>query len=137
MAKCFVTGIELAIREAFVLDTSAAHRALLNLRHRVCSLERLIAQFSHYDEVEVYDVRRHQMVKQKYRRVVSSQVSALLCAAYPETKLFISWPDWKERRREIMERYPGAALRHKKHDQQNPTTLSQSAEEVCHANNSE
>ncbi len=108
MAKCFITGVELNISNSYVLDISAAQRALISLRQRVASLERLIQQLSPRDNAEVYDVRKHQPVTKKFRRLVSAQVASALSATYPEETLFLRWGEWSARRRAILVKYFGA-----------------------------
>ena len=98
MAKCFITGIELPVVETSVLDISAAYRALRDLRQRVSVLERLIEQLSPKDDVDIYDVRIHDTVVRRDRRLVSPSVTQALSAAYPEGVLFITWTEWRSRR---------------------------------------
>jgi hypothetical protein len=111
MAKCFITGVEMSLSDGYVLDISAAKRALLNLRQRTATLERLIQQLSPYDDTEVYDVRKHKPVTKKFRRLVTAQVAAALSAACPEATLFLSWNAATARRRELLAKYGKAAIR--------------------------
>lgn len=55
MAKCFVTGVEISLDEAYVLDGSAARRLLRDLRQRVASLQRLIEQLGSKDSADAVD----------------------------------------------------------------------------------
>jgi hypothetical protein len=46
MPKCFLTGIEIPMENAYLLDCGAAQRALRNLKLRVAAVERIITQLS-------------------------------------------------------------------------------------------
>ncbi|MBW2000309.1 MAG: hypothetical protein JRJ29_20420 [Deltaproteobacteria bacterium] len=99
MAKCFVTGIELPLSETFVLDIPVAYRILKDLRQRAEAIERLIEQLSPWDDVEVFDARKREMVDRKERRLVSPGVAKALASVSPENELFIPWPLWRERKK--------------------------------------
>lgn len=98
MAKCFVTGVELPIEETYLLDIGPAFRALRDLRQRAASLERLVEQLSPLDDVEVYNPQKHETITRKNRRLISPSVANALSDAYPEEKLFVTWPEWRSRR---------------------------------------
>lgn len=44
MARCYLTGVEIPLDQAFVLDLTVAHRVMRDLRERLATLERLTAQ---------------------------------------------------------------------------------------------
>ncbi len=114
MAKCFITGVELKISEAQVLDIYVARGALRDMRQRVSALERLIQQLSPSDEEQVYDTKKQKQITVKNRRLVSSAVAKALCAASPEKPLFLLWTEWAARKRALMAKYLNAAKTHKK-----------------------
>jgi len=101
MAKCFVTGVELPLSETFVLDIPVAYRILKDLRQRLGAMERLIEQLSPWDDAEVFDAKKREMLVIKQRRLVSPGVAKALSSVSPENDLFIPWPVWRERRKRI------------------------------------
>lgn len=116
MAKCFITGIEVTLEDAQVLDLGAAHRALRDLRQRVAVLERMITQLGERDEVEFFDPRSRATRTRSDRRLVSTTVAQALAAAHPESALFLSWPEYRKRGERLVrelraraEEAPGAA----------------------------
>lgn len=98
MAKCFITGVDLPLEEAYILDIGAAHRALRNLRQRGATIERLIEQLSLQDDAEAYDIKTHTRTTRKNRRLVSRSVAEALSVTYPEESLFIVWTEYCRRR---------------------------------------
>jgi hypothetical protein len=97
MAKCFLTGIDVPMENAYLLDQGATRRALRSLRERVSAMERLLAQFTPRDSVEVYDYKTRKPAVKPQRRLVCQSVASALSALYPETQLFITWPQFRER----------------------------------------
>lgn len=53
MPRCYVTGAEITRDDAFVLDLTAAHRTLRELKEKVATLERLVAQLGAGEAEEV------------------------------------------------------------------------------------
>lgn len=98
MIKCFMTGVELPIEKTYLLDIGEAHRALKHLRQRTASVERLIGQLGALDDVEIYDVKKHQNITRKDKRLVCESIARALADVYPEKNLFISWGEWRDRR---------------------------------------
>jgi len=98
MAKCFITGVDMSIHDAYMLDRTAANRAVKDIRQQLAALERLIEQLGSIDDAEVFDIRKHETVIRRDRRLVTSSVAATLSAAYPKEKLFITWEEWRLRR---------------------------------------
>jgi hypothetical protein len=54
MPKCFLTGIEIPMENAYLLDCGAAQRALRNLKLRVAAVERIMTQLSPKDQTEAW-----------------------------------------------------------------------------------
>ena len=98
MAKCFLTGIEIALENAYVLDRGTTRRALRNLRERLAALERLLAQLGPKDSVERFDPRSKTTKARAECRLVCPSVAAALAASYPESPLFITWKEFMNRR---------------------------------------
>jgi hypothetical protein len=98
MPKCFFTGIEIQMEDAYLLDRSAAKRALRNLRLRLAAVERLVSQLSPKDDVEAYDHRSNSTKVRSERRLVCATVAGALSASYPESPLFVAWPKFAARR---------------------------------------
>jgi hypothetical protein len=97
MAKCFLTGIEMQMESAYLLDHGAARRALRSLKERASVLDRLLAQFTPKDTVEVFDYHTRKPSVRQERRLACQSVAVALSASYPETPLFIPWPEFKAR----------------------------------------
>ncbi len=98
MPKCFFTGIEIQMEDAYLLDCGAAKRALRNLKLRVAAVERIVSQLSPKDEVEAYDRKSKTTKVRAERRLVCATVAGALSASYPESPLFVAWPKFAERR---------------------------------------
>lgn len=98
MPKCFLTGIEIPMENAYLLDCGAAQRALRNLKLRVAAVERIITQLSPKDQTEVYDYKSKSTKVRPERRLVCQTVAAALSESYPESPLFVAWPAFKLRR---------------------------------------
>ena len=116
MAKCFITGVELKMSAAYVLDIHAARGALRDMRQRISALERLIQQLGPSDPEEVYDAKKHKQRTIKNRRLVSAEVANALCVASPGNNVFLPWTEWYSRRRALIAKYLTAARAHKKNE---------------------
>ncbi len=114
MAKCFVTGVELKMSKAYVLDIYVARGVLRDMRQRVSALERLIQQLSPSDDEQVYDTKKQKQITVKNRRLVSPEVAKALCTASPEKHLFLLWTEWSAQKRALMAKYLNAAKKHQK-----------------------
>lgn len=78
MPRCYVTGAEITRDDAFVLDLTAAHRTLRELKEKVATLER---QLGATDRVPVPNRGGPGMFQRKYLRLVSRSVALALAAA--------------------------------------------------------
>jgi len=111
MVKCFLTGIEMDLENACILDRGGAKRALHSLKERLTAVERIVTQLSPKDEVQVFDPRSRTTKSRSQNRLVSKSVAAALSASYPEAPLFITWRDYTNRRPalfpELRQRKPG------------------------------
>ena len=97
MAKCYYTGVSITLENSFLLDFGRALSALKCLRQRAASIQRIIDQLGPYDDVEVYNGKKNQTETKRDRRLVSKTVAETLASAYPEGRLFVSWPEWRSR----------------------------------------
>lgn len=98
MAKCFMTGIEIQLDTACLLDCGAAKRAVLNLKQKLAALERLVSQLTPKDTVEVLNRRTGITKTHAQRRLVAPTVAAALSSAYPDNHLFVTWQELTTRR---------------------------------------
>lgn len=101
MARCYLTGVEIKLDDAFVLDLTVAHRTLRELKEKVTTLERLIAQLGGSDVVPIPSRRGAGAYLRKDRRVVSKPVALALGAVCPDRELFLSWGIWHTRGRTL------------------------------------
>jgi hypothetical protein len=116
--KCFLTGVEIPLEQAYVLDISAARHLLRDLRLRISTLERLVDDLGSIDKVEVRDPQSGAIQTRKDRRLVSDSMAKALSSASPEKEIFVLWTTWRSRR-------PAHALqaqhsKKKKHQATNP-----------------
>ena len=94
MAKCFLTGIDLELENAWILDRGGARRALRNLQERLAAVERIVTQLSPRDDVQVFNQRTETAKSHPQHRLVSKTVAGALSASYPEAPLFVAWRDF-------------------------------------------
>lgn len=102
MAKCFFTGIEQPTEEMFILDITAARKAVRNLRRQAAAVEQIMGQLNGKDEAEVYNPKFKKSLTLRYFRLVTPMVAQALSAACPGAGLFMSWNAFKARRRELI-----------------------------------
>jgi hypothetical protein len=98
MTKCFLTGIEIPLEKAYVLDRGATQRGIRNLRERLAALERLLSQLGPRDSVERFDPRSKTTKTRVENRVVCQSVATALSGSYPESPLFMTWNEFTHRR---------------------------------------
>lgn len=121
MARCFMTGIQCEIDDAFVLNRRAARQFLDVLKDRVKSLQLAIEQLAPLDEKEVYsrnklEPKRNFMPMQ--HRLVCKAVADALSLGYPEINLFHRWPEYQTYARQI--RSKGTILQGESHASESP-----------------
>lgn len=93
-----MTGMEIQLEDAFILDRREAHQALRDLRGKLKALEHLVAELGQYERVEMPDQRNGKTFTRLDSRLVCQDIAQALSAIWPEKKLFVSWPEWKARR---------------------------------------
>lgn len=97
MIRCFLTGVQFPLEDAFVLNRREARDLLDTLKDRVNSLRRVIEQFSPMDEenenVEITRSARNGFARKKHR-LVCKAVAEVLAPGFPEIRLFLTWPEY-------------------------------------------
>jgi hypothetical protein len=100
MVHCFLTGVQLDIDKAYVLNRRDARGLLATLNDRIVSLRRLIEQFAPLDDSDEPEQgwrggerqqRRHAAAR-KHHRLVCKAVADAMAPGFPEIKLFQTWP---------------------------------------------
>lgn len=95
MVHCFLTGVQLEMDKAFVLNRREARDLLAALSDRLTSLRRLIDQFAPLDEGEEPDHgwkgQRRNAATRKRHRFVCKAVADAMAPGFPEIKLFQTW----------------------------------------------
>lgn len=89
MARCFLTGVEIGLDNAFVLNRTVLYRLLRGLKDKTETLERLVEQLGAHDEVIVRQAPGQPPVTKKRRRLVSKAVAEVLRSGFGEPDLFI------------------------------------------------
>lgn len=89
MYRCYLTGVEVAFDNAFVLNRTVLYRVLRGLKEKTETLERLLAQLGAHDEAVVRLGPGQPPVTRKHRRLVSRAVAEVLRAGFAEPDLFI------------------------------------------------
>jgi hypothetical protein len=100
MAKCYFTGVEQPTEEMFILDNTAARKAVQNLRRQAAAVEQIMEQLNGKDAAEVYNCKFKKSLTLRFFRLVTPTVAQALSAACPEAGLFMPWHAFKARRRE-------------------------------------
>jgi hypothetical protein len=85
MARCFLTGVEFPLQQAFVLNRRDAHNLLHVLKDRVACLQRVIEQYSPLDAYETKAPgRAGNGFVPKRHRLVCKAVADVLSSGFPE-----------------------------------------------------
>lgn len=99
MVHCFLTGVQLDMDKAFVLNRREARDLLAALSDRLTSLRRLIDQFAPLDEGEEPDHgwqgQRRNAATRKRHRFVCKAVADAMAPGFPEINLFQTWPAYQ------------------------------------------
>lgn len=97
MFRCFLTGVEIGIESAYVLNRTVLYRVIGGLKEKTATLERLLEQLGVYEEVIVRKAAGQPPVTKKRRRLVSKAVAEVLRAGFSEPDLFIPFTTWASR----------------------------------------
>jgi hypothetical protein len=99
MPRCFLTGLEMELQSAYVLDVGTALRAVRELQGHVARLKRLVEQLGPIDVVKVPNFNGKGTSVRRHRRLVSPTVAEALNGAGTGHDLFVSWTAWCSRGR--------------------------------------
>ena len=98
MVRCFLTGVQFRLEDAFVLNRRESRDLLDALKERMARLQRAIDQFSPLDEGDgaaagPYSGRG--AVTRKKHRLVCKAAADALAPGFPEIRLFVPWPEYR------------------------------------------
>lgn len=102
VVRCFLTGVQVPLESAFVLNRREARALLAALSDRVTSLRRLIDQFAPLDVVESEPnpgLARQSGLARRKHRLVCKAVADAMSPGYPEIHLFLEWPKYQDQAR--------------------------------------
>lgn len=101
MVHCFLTGVEVPLQKAFVLNRRDARDLLDALKDRLASLQRVIDQLSPLDahDAKPFEQKRKGAFAPKKHRLVCKAVADALAPGFPEIALFQGWPEYQSRAR--------------------------------------
>ena len=98
MAKCYITGIEIPVEEAYLLNIYVVNKTIRDLKSRFETIQRLLDQLGPKDEISFFSAVAGKQVNRMDRRLVCNAMAQSLAVALPEEKLFITWPEYKQQR---------------------------------------
>lgn len=108
MVCCFMTGVQVSLEQAYVLNRREARDLLVVLKDRLAGLRRVIEQFSPLDDqdgyVDVPAAVRTGFAPKKHR-LVCKAVAEALAPGFPEIKLFMEWPAYQLQARQTIGYY--------------------------------
>jgi hypothetical protein len=101
MVRCFLTGVEFPLQQAFVLNRRSARDLRDSLKDRVACLQRVIEQLSPLDaqEAKPFGQTHKSTFAPKKHRLVCKAVADALAPGFPEIELFQSWLEYRSRAR--------------------------------------
>jgi len=110
MPRCYMTGVEIKLEEALILDRKEAYLALKEIRVRLKALERLVSELGQPERVEKKDRKTGQVFLRTDFRMLCPSVAEAFSSIWPEKQLFMRWSTWKSQRKnrvgDIREREP-------------------------------
>lgn len=101
MAKCFFTCVEQPTGGMFILDITAARKAIRDLKSKIASVEHIIRQLHGREAAEVYNPKTKKTNTLMFYRLIAPTIAHELSKICPEASLFIPWCEHKARRREF------------------------------------
>lgn len=105
MISCFMTGVQIQLEDAYVLNRREARDLLDAMKDRVASLRRVVEQYSPLDDQVGYEalpaMRRATLAPKKHRLVCKAVANAL-APGFPEIKLFLAWPQYQKNSRQTI-----------------------------------
>lgn len=103
MPLCAVTGIEMMLNEAYVLDLCEIKRALRECKNRFDALERLERDYGTRDVVERKQPGTGRVERAVFFRLVCESAAAELSRVYPDRRLFLRFDEFLYLRRRRIE----------------------------------
>ena len=97
MIRCYLTGVQIPIENAMMLNRREALNQLTALREQLTSLQRTVDQFSPMDDMPQAAhpaFAKKKNFASKKHRLVCKAVADALAAAWPGTKMFIAWGEY-------------------------------------------
>jgi hypothetical protein len=101
MPKCHVTGLDVRLEDAYILNKCEASYAIRDMRAKIRAIENLVADLGELEKKEMTDRGTGKQFVRLDSRLVCARVAEALTAIWPERKLFIKWIDWREQRRRM------------------------------------
>lgn len=102
IARCFLTGVQFPMEDAFVLNRREARLLLSALSDRVACLRRLIEQLAPLDDTDDRDSnqpKRNPKAARRRHRLLCKAMAETIANAYPEVRLFHAWPEYRSQTR--------------------------------------
>jgi len=93
MIKCYMTGVEVDLQDAFVLDLYEARLALRELSNRMQAVEKLIETFGTPDIVEKILQDSRTVLRKKRHRLLSRAIASALGEVCPGRPLFVPFTE--------------------------------------------
>ena len=93
MIKCYMTGVEVDLQDAYVLDLYEARMALRELSNRMQAVEKLVEAFGKPDIVEKIAWDNRTVLKKKQHRLLSQAIASALGEVCPGRALFVPFPE--------------------------------------------
>ncbi|HSA32112.1 MAG TPA: hypothetical protein P5077_00135 [bacterium] len=103
MPLCTVTGIEMMLNEAYVLDLYEIKRAVRECKNRLAALERLERDYGTRDVLERKQPGTGRIEKAVFYRLVCESAAAELSRVYPSRRLFLRFDEFLYLRRRRIE----------------------------------
>jgi hypothetical protein len=94
MPRCFLTGVQFPLLNAYVLNRREAFRLVRALEDRARTLRRVIAQLSPLDEAPRHRRGSAAARPAMVHRLVCRAVADALAGGFPEIRLLLPWPEY-------------------------------------------
>lgn len=105
MIRCYLTGVESALEDAYVFNRRGARDRLEKLKAEVASLTRLYGELAPLDDKEhspYIPEEKRQRFAPKQHRLVCKAVATALRTGFPEVNLFLTWEQYRAQVRKTL-----------------------------------